>query len=354
MMHNFTAGPSIMPKIVMEQAAEGILNYNNTGLSLLEVSHRSKTFMAVIEEALALVKTLMNLGNDYEVCFLQGGATQQFMQVPLHFLAANKYASYIDTGVWSNKAIKQAQQYGGVHVVASSEATNYNFIPKTHEVFNSDSYLQITTNNTIFGSQYNFIPQTNLPLVADMSSDIFSRPTNYAAYDLIYAGAQKNMGTAGTTLVVVKKDFLQKTVRPVPSILNYAEHIKNDSLLNTPPVFAIYVALLTLRWVQQKTVATLGVENEAKAKLLYNTIDALPMFKGTIATEDRSQMNACFVLENETLEKEFLQLCETENMVGVKGHRLSGGLRVSMYNALPISSVEAFTNLMQHFAAKKG
>ena len=353
MVHNFTAGPSIMPKGVMTEAAQGLLNYNNTGLSLLEVSHRSKAFVAVIDEATALVKELTQLGDDYEVCFLQGGATQQFMQVPLHFLAPESAASYIDTGVWSSKAIKQAKQYGGVHVVASSEASNYNFIPKTHHNFEGDSYLHITTNNTIFGSQYHHIPTTNLPLIADMSSDIFSRPTNYAAYDLIYAGAQKNMGTAGTTLVIVKKDFLQKTVRPIPSILDYREHIKNNSLLNTPPVFAIYVALLTLRYIKQKTIATLGINNAAKANLMYNTIDALPIFKGTIAHQDRSQMNACFVMENETLEAEFLKLCEAENMVGIKGHRLSGGFRVSMYNALPIESVVAITDLMKHFASKK-
>jgi phosphoserine aminotransferase len=354
MKHNFSAGPSIMPKAVMEEAAKGIINYNETGLSLLEVSHRSKTFMAVMEEALALVKELTNLGDDYEVCFLQGGATQQFMQVPMHFLAEEKFASYINTGVWSSKCITQAKQFGGVHVAASSEATNFNFIPKTHEVFDTDSYLHITTNNTIFGSQYHFIPETKLPLVADMSSDIFSRHANYNAYDFIYAGAQKNMGTAGCTLVIVKKDFLAKTVRSVPSILNYADHIKNGSLLNTPPVFAIYVALLTLRWIKQKTIATLEKENLAKANLFYNTLDALPIFKGTIAKEDRSQMNACFIMENEILEKEFLTLCDAEGMVGIKGHRLSGGFRVSMYNALAIESVIAFTDLMKNFANKKG
>jgi phosphoserine aminotransferase len=352
MMHNFTAGPSIMPKEVLEQAAQGILNYNNTGLSLLEVSHRGKEFTPVIEEALQLVKELMQLTNDYEVAFLQGGATQQFMQMPLHFL--NTSTSYIDTGVWSSKAIKQAKQYGNVNVVASSADKNYSYIPKQFTTPAQDEYLHITTNNTIFGSQYHAIPTTSLPLIADMSSDVFSRKTNYLAYDAIYAGAQKNMGTAGVTLVVVKKQLLDKVTRPIPSILDYREHIKNGSLLNTPPVFAIYVALLTLRWVKQQTIEGIEANNAAKAALMYNTIDALPMFTGTIAKEDRSLMNACFVLNDVTLEQEFMDLCKQENMVGVKGHRLSGGFRISMYNALPLASIVALTDVMKHFASKKG
>jgi phosphoserine aminotransferase len=352
MMHNFTAGPSIMPKEVIEQAAQGIVNYNNTGLSLLEVSHRGKEFTPVIEEALQLVRELMGLTLDYEVAFLQGGATQQFMQVPLHFL--NTSASYIDTGVWSSKAIKQAKQYGNVNVVASSADKNYSYIPKQFTTAATDEYLHITTNNTIFGSQYHNTPQTNLPLIADMSSDIFSRPTNYLAYDAIYAGAQKNMGTAGTTLVVVKKQLLEKVTRSIPSILDYREHIKNGSLLNTPPVFAIYVALLTLRWIKKQTIKVIEANNAAKATLLYDTIDALPMFTGTIAKEDRSLMNACFVMNDVMLEEEFLALCKQENMVGVKGHRLSGGFRISMYNALPLASIVAITDLMKQFATKKG
>lgn len=355
MIHNFNAGPSVLPKTVFEQAAQAVLNYNDTGLSLLEIGHRTPLFQAVMDEAKALLKELMALDNDHEVLFLHGGASTQFMQVPMNLLDEKDTAAYTDTGVWSAKAITEAKLFGKVDVVCSSKEANFTYIPKDFAVPNDARYLHITTNNTIYGSQWQTIPKTSNVLVADMSSDILSRSMDFNQFGLIYAGAQKNIGAAGVNIIVVNKNILGRTKRTIPTIMDYRNHINEGSMLNTPPVFAVYVCLLTLRWLkEQGGVAAIEKINNAKAELLYNTIDALPIFKGTVQKEDRSKMNAVFVMEDAALEAEFLQLCKDNGMVGVKGHRSVGGFRVSMYNALSFDSVVAITDLMKDFAAKKG
>ena len=356
MIHNFNAGPSVLPKEVFEEASRAVLDFNNTGLSILEIGHRTSLFEPVMQEARSLVKELMKLDDDHEVLFLHGGATTQFMQIPMNLLNENELASYTDTGTWATKAIKEAKLFGRVEIAGSTKETNYTSIPKNISVSPTAAYLHITTNETIAGTQWKNIPyDCGVPLVADMSSDIFSRVLDFNKFDLMYAGAQKNMGAAGVNVVVVNKNILGKVTRPIPTILDYRNHIKEGSMLNTPPVFAIYVALLTLRWVKkQGGVAAMEKLNNAKAALFYNTLDSLPLFKGVVAKEDRSEMNAVFVVNDEGLEKEFLDLCKSENMVGVKGHRSVGGFRVSMYNALTIESVKAITELMKEFARKKG
>ncbi|MEJ7912211.1 MAG: 3-phosphoserine/phosphohydroxythreonine transaminase [Chitinophagaceae bacterium] len=356
MLHNFNAGPSILPREVFEEASRSILDFDGTGLSILEIGHRTKLFERVIEEAVALMKELMFLDHDHEVLFLHGGATTQFFQVPMNFLPENGSAAYTDTGVWASKAIKEARLYGGVDVVCSSKDKNYNYLPKEFSVPASSSYLHVTTNNTIYGTQWpdmSLFYNRGVPLIADMSSDVLSRVIDFNAFDFIYAGAQKNIGAAGVNIVVVNKNLLGKGDRALPTMMDYRNHMEANSLLNTPPVFAIYLCMLTLRWLK-KTGGVKSIEkrNNEKAALLYNTIDASPLYKGSVAREDRSKMNACFIIEDAALEREFLQLCDKEGMVGVKGHRSSGGFRVSMYNALPIESVTAITDLMKHFAAK--
>ena len=355
-IHNFNAGPSILPKEVFEEASRSILNFNDTGLSILEIGHRTPLFQSVMDEARALVKELMSLDEEHEVLFLHGGATTQFMQVPMNLLNENEVAAYTETGVWANKAIKEAKLFGHVEIVGSSKEDNYTSIPKNSNVTPTAAYLHITTNETIAGIQWHNLPyDCGVPLVADMSSDILSRQLDFNKFDLIYAGAQKNMGAAGVNLVVVNKNILGKVNRAIPTILDYRNHIKEGSMLNTPPVFAIYIVLLTLRWLKNKgAVATIEKENNAKAKLFYDTLDALPLFKGPVAKEDRSKMNAVFIMDNPGLEKEFLTICDANGMVGVKGHRSVGGFRVSMYNALTIESVRALTDLMKEFAIKKG
>ncbi len=355
-MHNFNAGPSILPPEVFEQASQAILNFNNTGLSILEIGHRTELFEAVMNEAVALVKELMQLNGDKEVLFLHGGATTQFMQIPMNLLDENGTAAYTDTGTWASKAIKEAKLFGNVSIAGSTKADNYTSIPKNLSVDPEAVYLHITTNETIAGTQWKNIPyDCGTSLVADMSSDILSRTLDFNKFDLIYAGAQKNMGAAGVNIVVVNKNILGKGTRAIPTILDYRNHIKEGSMLNTPPVFAVYVVLLTLRWLKGKGgVGAIEKVNNQKAKLLYDTLDALPVFRGTVAHEDRSFMNAVFVTKEEVLEKEFLELCKKENMIGVKGHRSVGGFRVSMYNALPLESVIAFTDLMKDFANRKG
>lgn len=355
MIHNFNAGPSILPKEVFEQAAQAISDYNGTGLSILEIGHRTPLFQAVMDEARGLVKELMQLDDKHEVLFLHGGASTQFMQVPMNLLDDKETAAYTDTGVWGAKAIKEAKFFGKVEVVCSSKEANYTFIPKDFAVPNDAKYLHITTNNTIYGTQWQTIPHTSNVMVADMSSDIMSRTMDFNRFDLIYAGAQKNVGAAGVNLVVVNKDILGRIKRPIPTMMDYRNHIKEGSMLNTPPVFAVYVCMLTLRWLKARGgIATIEAINNQKAALFYNTLDSLPIFRGTVNKEDRSKMNAVFVMNDPALEDEFLQLCKANNMEGVKGHRSVGGFRVSMYNALPLSSVQAITDLMKDFAAKKG
>jgi phosphoserine aminotransferase len=353
MVHNFNAGPSILPKEVFQQASEAVLNYQNTGLSILEIGHRTSTFQAVMDEARALVKELMYLNDDREVLFLHGGASTQFMQVPMNLLDDKETAAYADTGVWGIKAIKEAKLFGKVEVVCTGKESNYTIIPKDFAVPNDAKYFHITTNNTIYGSQWQRIPKTSTPLVGDMSSDIFSRVIDFNAFDLIYAGAQKNMGPAGVNLLVVNPAILGKIKRAIPTIMDYRNHIKEGSMLNTPPVFAVYVCMLTLRWLKALGgVAAVEKLNDAKAALLYQEIDTNPLFTGTVAKEDRSKMNVCFVMNNPALEEAFLAFTKQKNIVGIKGHRLVGGFRASLYNALPISSVEVLVQAMKEFATQ--
>jgi phosphoserine aminotransferase len=351
--HNFNSGPSVLPEEVLKQAAEGIINFNNIGLSILEIGHRTGWFGDVLEEAKWLVKEFMQLGSEHEVLFLHGGATTQFMQVPMNLLGEGETAAYCDNGIWGSKAIKEARLFGNVNVVASSKDKNHSYIPKDFVVPAGAKYLHYTTNNTVEGTEWHEIPGTNVPLVADMSSDIFSRPMNFNRFGLIYAGAQKNMGAAGVTLVVIKRDLLGKITRKIPSILDYRVHIEANSLLNTPPVFAVYVAMLTLRWIKKEGgLAEMEKRAKERADLFYNTLDALPVFTPLVAKEDRSLMNATFTIKNEALEAAFIDECKQNGMVGIKGHRSVGGLRVSMYNALPLASVEALCGLMEAFALK--
>jgi phosphoserine aminotransferase len=358
LFHNFNAGPSILPKEVFEEASQAILDFNNSGLSILEIGHRTPLFQQVMDEARGLAKELMKLDNDHEVLFLHGGASTQFMQVPMNLLSENEMASYTDTGVWAGKAIKEAKLFGHVEIVCSGKESNYTSLPKEFSVSPTAKYLHLTTNNTIHGSQWQDLSlfyKFNVPLVADMSSDILSREIDFNKFDLIYAGAQKNVGAAGVNMVVVNKNILCKVSRSIPTILDYRNHIEAGSLLNTPPVFAVYVCMLTLRWLKnQGGVAAIENANNAKAKFFYDTLDSLSLFKGRIVKEDRSKMNATFTIENASLEKEFLELCKQEGMVGVKGHRTIGGFRVSMYNALPLESVTALTDLMKEFERTKG
>lgn len=350
-MHNFNSGPSILPHEVLEQAAEAIHNFNNTGLSILEIGHRTSWFQDVIDEAVSLVREFMQISDEHAVLFLHGGATTQFMQVPMNLLDSSETAAYCDNGIWGSKAIKEAKLFGNVNVVASSKDKNHSYIPKNFTVPSNAKYLHYTTNNTVEGTQWHQLPQTNVPLVADMSSDIFSRPMPFSKFGLIYAGAQKNMGAAGVNLVVVQKDLLGKVSRAIPSIMDYRNHIEAGSLLNTPPVFAIYVSMLTLRWIKKEGgLAEMERRSKERAELFYNTLDSLPTFTPIVAKEDRSFMNATFTIEDPALEKEFLEQCKQNGMVGVKGHRSVGGLRVSMYNAMPLSSVKTLCDLMKEFS----
>lgn len=355
MIHNFGAGPSILPKEVFEQASKAVLDFNNTGLSILEIGHRTPLFQEVMQEARSLVKELMSLDADHEVLFLHGGATTQFMQVPMNLLSENEIAAYTETGSWANKAIKEAKLFGHVEIAGSTKETNYTSIPEKLSVSPTARYLHITTNETIAGMQWHNLPyDCGVPLVADMSSDIFSRTLAFNKFDLIYAGAQKNMGAAGVNLVVINKNILGKVDRKIPTILDYQNHIKEESMLNTPPVFAVYVAMLTLRWLKKMGgIAALEKINDQKSTLFYNTLDQLPLFKAPVAKNDRSKMNAVFLIEDPVLEKEFLDWCKNEGMIGVKGHRSVGGFRVSMYNALTLESVIAITDLMKEFAKRK-
>ena len=355
MKHNFNAGPSILPKEVFEQASQAILDFNNTGLSILEIGHRTAMFQEVLDEAVATAKELMKLDSNHEVLFLHGGATTQFFQVPMNLLNENETAAYLDCGVWGTKAIKEAKIFGNVDIVATSKDKNYTYIPRNFSIPSISKYFHYTTNNTIEGTEMHFIPETNVPLVADMSSDILSRATDFNRFALIYAGAQKNIGAAGVNLVIVKKDVLGKVNRKLPGMMDYLKHIEAGSVLNTPPVFAIYVCMLTLRWLKNLGgIPAMEKINMQKASLLYDTLDRLPIFHPTVAKEDRSRMNVVFVMNDPELEKEFLQTCKESGMIGVKGHRSVGGFRVSLYNALPLESVEALTVLMNDFATVKG
>lgn len=351
MKHNFGAGPGILPHEVLKQASEAVIDFNGTGLSLLEISHRSKEFEAVLDEAVSLVKELFNVPEGYSVLFLQGGASTQFALAPYNLLPEGGKVAYVETGVWANKALKEAKYFGEVQVVATSKEANFTYIPKDFEIPADAAYIHITSNNTIYGTQLQEFFKSPIPVVCDMSSDIFSRVVNVADFGLIYAGAQKNMGPAGVTLVIVKDDLLGKTGRKIPAMFNYQTQIEGGSMYNTPPVFAIYVSMLTLKWLKAKGgVPAIEQENITKARVLYEEIDRNPLFKAVAAVEDRSKMNVCFVMENPELEKPFLKLAEERGIVGIKGHRSVGGFRASIYNALPISSIYALIDVMQEFA----
>ena len=355
MTHNFNAGPSILPKEVFEQASQAILDFNNSGLSILEIGHRTQAFQQVLDEAVGTAKELMKLDADHEVLFLHGGATTQFFQIPMNLLNESETAAYLDCGVWGSKAIKEAKIFGKVDVVASSKDKNYTYIPKNYSIPLGAKYFHFTTNNTIEGTEMVSIPDTNVPLVADMSSDILSRVTDFNRYSLIYAGAQKNIGAAGVNLVIVKKEILGKVSRQLPAMMDYLKHIEAGSVLNTPPVFAIFVCMLTLRWLKKiGGIPVIDKINEQKSKLLYDTLDSLPIFRPTVNKEDRSRMNVVFVMNDPELEKKFLTSCKENGMIGVKGHRSVGGFRVSLYNALPLESVKTLTDLMSDFAKRNG
>ncbi len=352
--HNFYAGPSILPQYTIENTAKAIHDFADTGLSLMEISHRSKQFVAVVDEATALFKELLNIPEGYSVLFLGGGASTQFAMVPFNLL--NKKAAYLNTGAWAKKAIKEAKGLGEINVVGSSEDKNYAYIPKGYTIPADADYFHITTNNTIYGTEIKNDLDINVPLVADMSSDIFSRPIDVSKYALIYGGAQKNLAPAGVTFVIVKNDILGKVERYIPTMLNYQTHIDKESMFNTPPCVPIYAALQTLKWLKaQGGVAEMQKINIKKAALLYDEIDRNPLFKGTVIDkEDRSLMNICFVMNDgaEKYEAEFLEFATSKGMVGIKGHRSVGGFRASTYNALPIESVEALVACMQKFEQK--
>lgn len=348
--HNFYAGPAILAEVVKTEAAKAALEYGDTGLSLLEMSHRSAEVTAIMEEAVALTKELLNIPEGYHVLFLQGGASLQFYMTALNLLDSGRTAAYIDTGAWSKKAIKEARRVGDVEVVASSEDKNYNYIPKHVKVPSTAPYVHITTNNTIFGTQYDVIPDYGVPIVADMSSDIFSRPIDVSQFDVIYAGAQKNLGPAGATLVIVKEGALGKVSRELPSMLDYRSFIEKDSLFNTGPVFSIYVSLLTLRWIKKNGgLIGMAARSEDKSRLLYDAIDDHPLFYGTAEVEDRSKMNVCFLLHETSRSDEFLAACKDAGIVGIKGHRSVGGFRASIYNAMEMSSVKHLVEVMENF-----
>lgn len=356
MMHNFNAGPAILPEEVFNAASQAILNFNDSGLSILEIGHRTNAFEAVMAETRQLIRELMQLDNDHEVLLLHGGATTQFMQIPMNVLNENETAAYTETGTWSGKAIKEAKHFGEIAIAGSSKDKNYTYLPKQLSISPAAKYLHITTNETIAGTQWHTLPyDCGVPLIADMSSDILSRQLDFNQFDLIYASAQKNLGAAGVNLVVVNQHLLGKVSRKIPTILDYRKHIEAESMLNTPPVFAIYVVLLMLRWVKNKGgIAPLEKMNMAKADLMYRTLDSLPIFQLSVAEEDRSLMNAVFTIDHKELEKEFLSVCTQHGIVGIKGHRSVGGFRISMYNALSLESVKAITDLMIDFANKKG
>lgn len=347
-VHNFSAGPAILPQEVISECISALQNFDGTNLSLIEVSHRGKEFVKVMEDARQIVKDIMGLGNEYEVMYLQGGASTQFLMVAMNLLE-NK-AAYTNTGTWAKKAIKEAKAFGQVDVIASSEDKNFNYIPKEYTISTGYDYFHCTSNNTIAGTQMKSFPECSVPLVCDMSSDIFSRELDFSQFDLIYAGAQKNMGPAGTTLVVIKKDLLGKVSRTIPTMLNYQTHIDKESMFNTPPVFAVFASLKNLEWIQRNGgLKAMEKRNDEKAQTLYREIDQNPLFKGTTAVEDRSFMNVTFVLEDDSKNQDFLDACAAANISGIKGHRSVGGFRASIYNAMDLASVEVLVNVMKEF-----
>ena len=355
--HNFGSGPAILPEEVFQEASMAVKDFNQQGLSILEISHRSDAFQSILNEAVALTRSIYQIDEAFEVLFLSGGASSQFFMTAMNLLGQNETASFLDTGSWSTKAIKEAQLFGNVQVVASSKDSNYTYIPKRYEISSNTKYLHITSNNTIYGTQMKAFPNISVPLVADMSSDIFSRPIDWTKFDLVYGGAQKNLGPAGTTLVIVRKSALGKVERSIPTMLDYRTHIKRNSAFNTPPVFPIYVAMLNLRWLQEQGgIAQMNSQSHLKATTLYEALDASPCFKPKVNEEDRSIMNVTFELMPAylPLQDTFLEWCKAANCVGLKGHRTVGGFRASIYNAMPAQSVEVLTDVIEKFSIQFG
>lgn len=350
-IHNFSAGPCILPQEVIQKAAEAVIDFDN-GLSLIEISHRSKAFVDVMEEARALSLELLGLeGKGYKALFLAGGASLQFVMVAMNLL--EKRAGYLNTGTWSKNAIKEAKIFDDIYEVASSEAAGYNYIPKGYDIPTDYDYFHCTSNNTIFGTQIKSFPNCEIPMICDMSSDIFSRVIDFSKFDIIYAGAQKNMGPAGTTLVIVKEDILGKVSRKIPAMLDYKQHISKGSMYNTPPVFPVYTSMLNLRWLKKLGgIAAIEKENDKKAQLMYSEIDLNPLFNGYAVKEDRSKMNATFTLENENLKETFETMLKEAGINGLNGHRSVGGYRASMYNALSLDSVKALVEVMSELEQK--
>jgi phosphoserine aminotransferase len=349
-IHNFSAGPAILPKSVMEEAAQACLDFNGLGLSLLEMSHRSAAFEAVMEESQQLLREIIGLSDEYSVLFLSGGASSQFFMVPMNILNDDEIASYTDTGTWASGAIKEAKAFGNIEVVASSKDDNYTHIPKHFEINPDSRYLHITTNNTIYGTEWQNIPDVNVPIVADMSSNFLSRPFDANKFDVIYAGAQKNLGPAGVTIVIIRKSLIGRAKRYIPTMLQYKTHDAGGSMYNTPPVFPIYVSMLTLRWIKKLGgLEAMDKRNAKKANTLYNEIDRNTIFKGTTAVEDRSRMNVTFVATKEGLDKTFMDMLKSAGIDGLKGHRSVGGFRASIYNALDLESVNALVEVMKAF-----
>ena len=354
-VHNYSAGPCILPKEVFQKAAKSIENFNDLNLSLIEISHRSKDFVDVMEEARSLVKEILNIPENYDILFLQGGASLGFLTAAYNMMRSHKRGGYLVTGSWAKKAAKEANFMGEAKIIASSEDANFNYIPKGYDLGDDIDYFHVTSNNTIFGTQIKEFYKGEIPLVCDMSSDIFSRKINITDFDLIYAGAQKNMGPAGTTLYILKKDILGNSSVPIPTMLNLKTHTEKDSMFNTPPVFAVYTSMLTLQWL--KGIGGLdAIEkiNTEKSNLIYNEIDSNPLFSGTANIEDRSNMNATFTLNDNNLSAEFEQMLNDANVSGLKGHRSVGGYRASMYNAMPKESVEVLVDVMKELTTKKG
>lgn len=351
--YNFNAGPSMLPREVIENTAKQILDFNGSGLSLMEISHRAKDFQPVVDEAVALIKELLDIPEGYSVIFLGGGASLQFMQVPANFLI--KKAAYLNTGTWAKKALKEAKLFGETVEVASSADANYSFIPKDYQIPADADYFHFTTNNTIYGTEIRKDPDSSVPLIADMSSDIMSRPVDVSKYTAIYAGAQKNMAMAGVTVIIVKDSELGKAPRPLPTMIDYRTHVEKGSMFNTPPVVPIYSLLETMRWVKaQGGVAEMDRRARERAEIVYGEIDRNKLFKGTAAVEDRSLMNLCFVMNEEyaELEKPFLDFATGRGMVGIKGHRSVGGFRASCYNAQTLEGVNALVQAMKDFEAE--
>lgn len=352
-VHNFSAGPCILPQEVLAEAAQAVVNFDNLNLSILEISHRSQNFVAVMDEAISLVRELMDVPEGYTPIFIQGGASLGFIISTLNMRGKNGKSAYLNTGTWANNALKEAKNFTEAIEVASSKDTNYNYIPKGYSIPSDADYFHFTSNNTIFGTQIKEMPNSPVPLVCDMSSDILSRTVNVADFDLIYAGAQKNMGPAGSTLYIVKNEVFEKSQKPIPSYLDLSIHAAKESMFNTPPVYSVYVAMLTMRWLKKNGgVSWIEGINQSKADCIYNEIDRNPLFEGTAAVEDRSNMNACFKLKDESLKDEFDAIWNNAGVSGIKGHRSVGGYRASMYNALPLESVQVLADCMKELERK--